>query len=33
LSKVERMDKVDGHDMDKIDEIKLEFFMDPEKLA
>jgi hypothetical protein len=29
-SKVEKMDKVDGHDGDKSEWIKLEFLMDPD---
>jgi hypothetical protein len=33
LSKVERMDKVDGPDADKSEWIKLEFLMDPDNPA
>jgi hypothetical protein len=33
VSKVKKMDKVDGPDMDKPEWIKLEFLMDPDNLA
>jgi hypothetical protein len=33
VSKVKKMDKVDGHDADKSELIKLDFLMDPEKPA
>jgi hypothetical protein len=33
ISKVKKMDKVDGTDADKSDWIKLEFLMNPDDLA
>jgi hypothetical protein len=33
VSKVKKMDKVDGPDTDKSEWIKLEFLMDPDNLA
>jgi hypothetical protein len=33
VSKVKKIDKVDGHDTDKSESIKLEFLMDPDNPA